>query len=29
MVAHNGAETAQDMLKLLLRSLSATFCEMA
>ncbi len=29
MVAHNGAETAPDMIKLLLRSLSVTFCEMA
>ncbi len=29
MVAHSGAETAPDMLKLLLRSLSVTFCEMA
>ena len=29
MVVHNGAETAPDMLELLLRSLSATFCEMA
>ncbi len=29
MVAHNGTETASDMLKLLLRSLSATFCELA
>lgn len=28
MVAHNGAETAPDMMKLLLRSLSVTFCEM-
>lgn len=29
MVARNGAETAQDMTKLLLRSLSVTFCELA
>lgn len=29
MVAYNGAKIAQDMLKLLLRSLSVTFCEMA
>ena len=28
MVADNGAETALAMIKLLLRSLSATFCEM-
>lgn len=29
MVAYNGAETAPDMMKLLLRSLSVTFYEMA
>ena len=29
MVAHNGTETAPDMMKLLLRSLSVTFCKMA
>ena len=29
MVARNGAETAPDMIKLLRRSLSATFCEVA
>lgn len=29
MDAHNGAETAPDMIKSLLRSLSVTFCEIA